>query len=107
MDFTLNVYESDGVTVKKVCNCAAYDLMFGTVRRLMGLLKIDQVDDQVEILKTVYDAWDELTSVLTVVFPDMTAEDWDHVKIKELLPIMIGIAKYSVSEIMKIPISPN
>ena len=33
----------------------------------------------------------------------MTDEDWEHVKMKELVPVIIGIAKFSVTETLKIP----
>ena len=107
MNFTLNIYAPDGFTVEKTYKAVGYDLMFGTVRKLMKLIKIDQIDDQVEMIKTIYDAWGEITSVLSVVFPGVTDDEWDNVKVKELLPIIVGIAKYSVSEIMGIPASPN
>lgn len=106
-NLTLNVYDHDGVMVEKMFTAKKIDLMFGTIRKLMELLKIEELDSSVEMMKTIYSAWDDIKGVLGAAFPDVTDEDWDHVKIKELLPIIVGIAKYSVSEITKIPIDPN
>jgi hypothetical protein len=107
MNLTLPVYDDKGQNVVKSYEAAEYDLMFGTVMKLMELLKVEELDNQMEILKTVYDAWDEIKGVLVAVFPDVSDEDWKHVKVKELLPIIIGIAKYAVSEILVIPTDPK
>ena len=37
----------------------------------------------------------------------MKYEDWDHVKLKELMPVIIGILKYSFGEILTIPKDPK
>lgn len=99
----LNVYADDGKTVAKVCKASTYDLMFGTVMKLMELLKIEDMGNQAEMLRTIYNAWGEIQTVLTAVFPDVADDDWQHVKVKELLPLIIKIAKYSVSEMFAIP----
>ena len=102
-DLILNIYADDGKTVVKVCKSATYDLMFGTVMKLMELLKVEDMDNQAEMLRTIYGAWGEIQTVLSAVFPDVSAADWQHVKVKELLPLIIKIAKYSVSEMFAIP----
>lgn len=107
MNLTLNVYSDDGKTVLKTHKSTTYDLMFGTVMRLMDLLKIEDMDDQMEMLKTIYNAWDEIKIVLSEVFPDASDEDWKNVKVKELLPIILEIAKYSISEMFVIPKDPK
>lgn len=103
MNLKLNVYDSTGKNVVRTCSAETYDLMFGTVNTLMKLLKIEELDNQVELLKIVMNAWDEITNVLSGVFPDMTSNDWNHVKVKELIPVIIDIAKYAISEAMSIP----
>jgi len=102
MNLTLNIYDEEG-KVAKICNSTTYDLMFGTVMQLMELLKIEEMDDQMQMLKTIYNAWDEIKTVLSGVFPDVTDEDWKHVKVKELLPIILDIAKFAVSDMFSIP----
>ncbi len=103
MNLKLNVYDSTGKNIAKTCTAETFDIMFGTVNTLMNLLKIEQLDNQVELIKTICDAWDELTNILNNVFPNMTDEDWNHVKVKELVPIIVGIVKYTISETMSIP----
>ena len=58
----------------------------------MKLLKVDNVNDE---LSMVYDAWDELITVLNRVWPDMDDDDWDNVKLNELVPAILQILKTS------------
>ena len=103
MNLTLNVYDDSGKKIMKQYKSTTYDLMFGTVMNLMELLKIEEMDNQMEMLKTIYNGWDEIKNVLAGVFPDATDDDWKHVKVKELLPTILDIAKFSVTEMFSIP----
>lgn len=107
MNLILKIYDDKGQNVIKTYESTTYDLMFGTIMKLMELLKIEDMDNQMEMLKTIYEAWDEIKIVLSAVFPEVTDEDWKHVKVKELLPIIIQIAKYSVTEMLVIPTDPK
>lgn len=102
----INVYDDKG-KVKKTCEAEMIDLEFGTVRSIMEILNVDGVTNTSDLLKIVYSAWDELTKVLTKCFPKMTKADWDHVKLKELMPVLLGILKYSFAEILTIPKDPK
>lgn len=104
MELTLNVYKDNGKDIEKVIKSSTYDLMFGTVVQLMDLLSIEDIDNKMEMLKVVYKAWGEIKVVLSGVFPDATEDDWKHVKVKELLPVILDIAKFSVSEMLDIPV---
>ena len=99
----LKIYDDSGKNVVKSYEASPYDLMFGTVMKLMDLLKIEDMDNQAEMLKTIYSAWDEIRVVLAGVFPDVTPAEWEHVRVKELLPLILNIAKYAVSEMFNIP----
>lgn len=98
----LNVYDKTG-NIKKAVEAEMIDLEFGTIRSLMELLKIEDVSDTTGLLRMVYNAWDEITGILNNAFPDMKHDDWDHVKLKELIPLLLDILKYSFSEILTIP----
>ena len=103
MNLVLKIYDESGKTVIKSYKSTTYDLMFGTVMDLMELLKIEEIDNQMEMLKTIYKAWDEIKNVLSGVFPEVTEDDWKYVKVKELLPIIVEIAKFSITEMFTIP----
>lgn len=99
----LNIYDSTGKNIVKTAKSTTYDLMFGTVMGLMDLLKIEDLENTVELLKVLHNAWAEIKSVLSEVFPDVTDDEWKHVKVKELLPIIVSIAKFAVSDMLSIP----
>lgn len=101
-NLVLNVYDKSGEIVK-TSEAKMIDLEFGTIESLMELLNIEEINVTTDLLKTVYGAWDELTNILSQCFPDMEKSDWKHVKLKELIPLVINILKYSFEEILTIP----
>ena len=101
-ELILNVYDDENKVVK-TCKAELVELKFGSIRSLMKLLNIDDINDTAELLKTVYKAWDQLTKILNGCFPDMTDEDWDNVKVSELIPTIMMILKYSFTEMLNIP----
>lgn len=102
----INVYD-DNDNVVKTCEATEATIKFGAIRSIMKLLNVDDIDDTGKLLKTIYKAWDELTKVLSKCFPDMSDEDWDNVKLNELVPVVVQILKDSFSEILKIPNDPK
>lgn len=106
MEITINAYDENG-KVTKTAKAEMIELEFGAVRSIMELLNVESINDTGALLKTVYSAWNELTVILNKCFPDMETKDWDHVKLKELIPVIVDILKYSFSEILTIPNSKN
>lgn len=102
----LNVYDVEGNVIKTV-EAENLDIEFGHIRSIMRLLDVDNINDTWALLKTVYSAWDKLTEVLSQVFPDMEEDDWEHVKIKELVPELLEIVRDSFAEILTIPTEKN
>lgn len=102
MELAINVYDEKGKVVK-TSKAQTIDIKFGTIRSLMELLKIDDMDNTMDILKVVYGAWDQITKILGQIFPDMNYEDWNNVKLNELLPIVIVMLKDSFAQMLSIP----
>ena len=99
---TLNIYDENDNVIRTE-EARFIDLRFGTVRSLMELLNVENINDTAQLLKTVYSAWDQVTGILSKVFPDMTEGDWENVKLSELMPLLVGILKGSFVEILAIP----
>lgn len=99
----LNSYDQDG-NITKTVEARMFDIEFGTIRALMKVLDIDNIEDTGELLKTVTDAWEEIVSILDHCFPDMTEADWKHVKVRELLPVLMDIVRFTFTEILMIPL---
>lgn len=103
----ITVYDTSGKNVVKTVEAQPLDLTFGTIRSLIGLLNIDNIEETGELFKMITDAWDQVTDILDQVFPGMEYEDWENVKLKELVPTIIEILKFSFNEILKIPKDPK
>lgn len=102
MELKLNVYDDEN-NVVKTATAEVMELKFGSIRSLMKLLKVDDINDTAQLLKVVYGAWEQLTKILNGCFPDMTDEDWDNVKVSELVIVLVAILKYSFTQMLSIP----
>lgn len=99
---TLNIYdENDNIT--KTAEAKMIDLRFGTIRSLMELLKVDDINDTAQLLRTIYSAWEQITTILSRVFPELEDEDWENVKLSELMPLIMVVLKSSFTQILTIP----
>ena len=98
----IKVYDKKG-KITKTSMAQVIDLEFGTIRAIMEVLNVESMEDTAQLLKTVYGAWDQVTDVLYQCFPDLSKEDWEHVKVKELMGVIIGILRYSFTEILSLP----
>lgn len=101
-ELTLVLKDNKGNIVKTV-KATTLEIRFGTIDKLMELLDIDENTTSFELLKKVSTAWKELVEILNGVFPDMGKEDWNLVKINDLIPLLLQIIKYTFSEIMGVP----
>ena len=99
---TLTIKDKKGEVIKTV-EAQTFDIYFGTIDNLMGLLDLDEETSSFELLKKVSTAWKELINILSDIFPDMEKEDWQYVKVNDLIPILLQIVGYTFSEMMGIP----
>lgn len=102
----IKVYDDDDKVIKQV-EARIVDIRMGTIMKLFALAGIDEVEDMASMLKMVSGAWGSLTKILGKIFPDMTDDDWDGVKINELLPVVIKIIKQSLGALGNIPQEKN
>lgn len=105
-DLILNVY-NDNDEVVKTCKAQFVELRFGAVRSIMKLLKVDQIETNLELMNAISDAWEQLTVILGKCFPEMEDSDWDNVKMSELIPVVVSILKSSFAKMMDIPKEKN
>lgn len=102
----LNVYGENNEVTKTV-EAQFVDIKMGTIRRLMKLLNVDDIEDTATLLKVIYGAWEQLIKILDEVFPDMEEDDWDNVNVSELMPILIDVLKGSFAKMLTIPNDPK
>lgn len=99
---SLNVYNDDDEVVKTV-KASNVKIRFGTIRIIMKLVNMEEINDNVALMKTIYGAWEELTRILTKCFPDMEDDDWNGVNLEDLVPVIVWILKDTVKRISTIP----
>ena len=99
----INIYNDKGEVIKTE-EAEMIELRFGTIRKIMKLLDIDNAKNSAELLMTVNSAWDEVVKILNRSFEDMTEEDWEGVKLSELLGVLLAIVKYSFKKMAEIPV---
>ena len=104
MEIKINVYDEDFTTVKKEVSAEVVNIPFGVVRKFMNLFQIKDFNDTATILNTIAGSWEQITKLLSRIFPDMTEEDWDGVDMKELLSVVTSVLKYSFGEMLNIPV---
>ena len=73
----------------------------------MKLFKVDSLENTAQVLQIVVEAWDDVTGILEECFPDITDDEWNFVKVKELLPVVISVLRYTFAEILAIPKDPK
>lgn len=102
MEIKINVYDDDNNVVKTVKG-ELVEVKFGVVRNLMKLLDIDKIEKTDELLNTVGRAWNQVTKILTGCFPEMTEDDWDNVKLSEVMVVILDIIRFSFGMMLTVP----
>lgn len=89
---SLNIYsKEDKNKVEKTYTAESYDLMLGTVEDLMQLLDVDKMTDNMAITRMVVKGYGKLKPFIKDVFPGVTDEELQRVKVKELIPTFVQI----------------
>lgn len=100
----LDVYAYDAETgrtsqtdVAKTVTAETYDLMFGTIEDILGLLDaVGDTTDNQAIISAVVENWDKLCVLLLDVFPGLTRDDIKHIKVRDVIPVMVQLFTYVV-----------
>lgn len=91
---SLNIYSAeDKNAVEKKYTAESYDLMLGTVEDLMQLIDIDAMTDNIAITRIVVKAFNKLKPFIKDIFPGVTDEELNRVKVKELIPMFVQVFK--------------
>lgn len=110
MDLKLNIYK--GREIEKTYTASEFDIMFGTVEDFVALIDIEKLskaekdsDFIAAVAGLLTGGMGQVKTLLREVFVGVTDEELKRTKVTELVPVLIGIAKYSFDEIMNISTS--
>lgn len=90
----LNIYEENNKEkIAKTYTSESYDLMLGTVEEFMQIIDLDKINDNMEVAKMLVKTYSKIKPLLRDIFPGVTDEELNHVKIKELIPVVIQVGE--------------
>ena len=99
---TLNVYEADDKNkVEKKYKTEGYYLMLGTVEEFMRIIDVDKLGDSVEVAKMIVKGYGQIKPLLRDVFPGITDEEVNRVKVTELAQTIMQIGM-AVADSLKV-----
>lgn len=105
MELKLNVYK--GREVEKTYTTDTYDLMYGIVEDILGVLDLEKMTDNLEVAKMVIKMMPQIRPFLKDVFEGLTDEELRRTKVKELIAVFVNIVRYSINEIAETGNSGN
>lgn len=97
----LKIYKNQ-TEVIKTYKCEHYDITWGTVNKVLALFDLENMTDGVALLKVISQCRAEINTVLMDMFPEITEEELERVKIKDLIPLIEGIFGFSFKELVGI-----
>ena len=92
----LNIYKNQQ-EIDKTYEVDAYDLMYGTVEDIFDVLDgMENMKSDNDILKLVQQNRSKLNDLLLDIFgaEGLTQEELRKVKLKEMIPVFIGLFEY-------------
>lgn len=90
----LNIYKNQK-EIEKTYEVDHYDLMYGTVEDILSIFdEIGDLHDNIQIFTTIQKNRTKLNDLLKDIFPDLTDDELRRIKLKELVPLFMGLFTY-------------
>lgn len=90
----LNIYKNQR-EVEKVYTIDHYDIMYGTVEDILEIFdEIDDLSDNIKIFNAIKKNRSKLNDLLQDIFPDLTDDELRRIKLKELIPVFMGLFQF-------------
>lgn len=104
MKLILVTYENDRQTVASTYTAERIDLSFGVMRRLLKAIDPEKIDvnDKKALGFALLSAWEQVEPMLMDMFPGVSSEELDTVKLSNLIEIAQQAFVYLSGEIGKI-----
>lgn len=90
----LNIYKNQK-EIEKTYTIDDYDIMYGTVEDILSVFdEIEDLHDNMQIFKVIQKNRSKLNDLLKDIFPDLTDDELRRIKLKELIPVFMGLFTY-------------
>jgi hypothetical protein len=109
MKFELKTYKPDKNTVSKTYRTDRIKLKFGTIRKLLKDIPIDEIDlnDNQALVVFMLKKWEHIVPIFLDIFRGMTEAELDTCEIDEMADVVRGIFAYASEEFGKLGSGKN
>ena len=104
MELKLNIYDDNMQEVVKVYTANTFLLKLGVVEDLMNIIDFDKLTDtdntviSMTILKLLPKSFPSIKELLKSIFNGLNDDELRNISITDLVPLIVNIVKYSISE---------
>lgn len=111
MEIKLNVYKNRQIV--KTYTADAYDIMFGTVEDLFGVIDFDKIQSGtdkeivVAVAQAIPKGFGLIKPLLKDIFEGITDEEIKKCRVKDIAAALINIARFSIADIGTVGKSKN
>lgn len=100
MKYELKIYGNDG-TVTKTYTADKFDVRMGTINAIVSILKPEELDlnDTKALGIAIMAAWGQVTPMLVDMFPGLTSDEVDNVKLSNVIEIGRQLFAYLTDEL--------
>ncbi|MCQ2978210.1 MAG: hypothetical protein MJ245_00230 [Clostridia bacterium] len=105
MELKLNIYNKKEIV--KTYTAETYDLMFGTVEDLIGLIDLDtiQTGSDNELFKLILDVvikgFDVIKPLIKDIFDGVTDEELRNVHTADIASVLVEVVKFTIVQATK------
>ena len=90
----LNIYLNQK-QIEKTYEIDHYDIMYGTIEDALAIFdEIEDLHDNMQIFKVIQKNRAKLNDLLKDIFPELTDDELRRIKLKELVPLFMGLFTY-------------
>lgn len=100
MKYELRIYANDG-SVAKIYTADRFDVRMGTINAIVSILKPEELDlnDTKATGLAIMSAWGQVTPMLIDMFPGLTSDEVENVKLSNVIEIGRQLFAYLTDEL--------
>lgn len=103
MELKLNIYEKRRIV--KTYTADTYDIMFGTLEDIIGAVDVEKLQGSAgdtefiaAVAKIITQGFGVFKPLLKDIFDGLTDEELRNTRVKDVVPVIMGVLQYAFSE---------
>ena len=105
MELKLNIYDKRKIV--KTYTADTYDIMFGTLEDIIDAVDVDKLqgtandaDFIAAVAKVITRGFGVFKPLLKDIFNGLTDEELRNTRVKDVVPVVVGVLQYAFSEML-------